>query len=158
MLRTVLQCHGLVEEVNGISSSRRSQQKLIIPLDVIVSPSDGDAMDASSDWNAPSEAWGNYEEPAANPAPAAAAQQVALPGPAKANLLMEAAVSVVPVVSAALEGLMGMCCSSTFYQTHIMGLIIIIIINITVLHHVQYAHVLYYYYYYYYHVVYKYYL
>ncbi|XP_059920713.1 protein LYRIC-like [Gadus macrocephalus] len=48
----------------------------------------GGTVDASSDWNAPSEVWGNYEEPAPSPP---AAQKVAPPEPAKVHLLMEAA-------------------------------------------------------------------
>ena len=56
-------------------------------------PSDGGTVDASSDWNAPSEVWGNYEEPAPSPP---AAQKMAPPEPAKSHLLMEAAVSALP--------------------------------------------------------------
>lgn len=54
-----------------------------------VSP-DGGSVDPSSDWNAPSEAWGNYEEPTPEPPPA---PKQPLPEPAKVNLLMGAAVS-----------------------------------------------------------------
>ncbi|XP_023274391.1 protein LYRIC-like isoform X1 [Seriola lalandi dorsalis] len=48
----------------------------------------GGSVDPSSDWNAPSEAWGNYEEPTpvAPPAP-----EQPLPEPAKVNLLIRAA-------------------------------------------------------------------
>lgn len=52
--------------------------------------SDGGSVDPSSDWNAPSEAWGNYEEPTPEPPPA---QEQPLPEPAKVNLLIAAAVS-----------------------------------------------------------------
>ncbi|XP_042281024.1 protein LYRIC-like [Thunnus maccoyii] len=48
----------------------------------------GGSVDPSSDWNAPSEAWGNYEEP--TPVPAHAQEQP-LPEPAKVNLLSAAA-------------------------------------------------------------------
>ncbi|CAL8247954.1 unnamed protein product [Lota lota] len=48
----------------------------------------GGTVDTSSDWNAPAEAWGNYEEPAPSPP---VAQKVAPPEPAKIHLLMEAA-------------------------------------------------------------------
>lgn len=44
----------------------------------------GASVDPSSDWNAPSEAWGNYEEPTPEPPPA---QEEPLPEPAKVNLL-----------------------------------------------------------------------
>ncbi|XP_029928312.1 protein LYRIC-like isoform X2 [Myripristis murdjan] len=48
----------------------------------------GGSVDPSSDWNAPSEAWGNYEEPTPElPAP----QPQPLPEPAKVNLLIRAA-------------------------------------------------------------------
>lgn len=53
--------------------------------------SDGGSVDTSSDWNAPSEAWGNYEEPTLEPPPA---QEQPLPEPAKVNLLIGVAVSV----------------------------------------------------------------
>lgn len=52
--------------------------------------SDGGSVDPSSDWNAPSEAWGNYEEPTPEPAPA---QQQPPPEPTKASLVIGAAVS-----------------------------------------------------------------
>ncbi|XP_040901135.1 protein LYRIC-like [Toxotes jaculatrix] len=42
----------------------------------------GGSVDPSSDWNAPSEAWGNYEEPTPEPPPA---QEQPLPEPAKEN-------------------------------------------------------------------------
>ncbi|XP_044065169.1 protein LYRIC-like isoform X2 [Siniperca chuatsi] len=45
----------------------------------------GGSLDPSSDWNAPSEAWGNYEEPTPEPPPA---QEQPLPEPAKVNLLI----------------------------------------------------------------------
>lgn len=45
----------------------------------------GGSVDTSSDWNAPSEAWGNYEEPTLEPPPA---QEQPLPEPAKVNLLI----------------------------------------------------------------------
>lgn len=48
----------------------------------------GGSVDPSSDWNAPSEAWGNYEEPTPEPAPC---PEQPLPEPAKANLLIGAA-------------------------------------------------------------------
>ncbi|TMS10658.1 protein LYRIC isoform X1 [Larimichthys crocea] len=48
----------------------------------------GGSVDPSSDWNAPSEVWGNYEEP--TPEPPAAKEQP-LPEPAKVNLLIAAA-------------------------------------------------------------------
>lgn len=48
-------------------------------------------MDPSSDWNAPSEVWGNYEEPTPEPPPV---QEKPLPEPAKVNLLIAAAVSM----------------------------------------------------------------
>ncbi|KAL6108769.1 mtdh [Pungitius sinensis] len=48
----------------------------------------GGSVDPSSDWNAPSEAWGNYEEPAAEPPPAA--EQPA-PEPVKGDVLIRAA-------------------------------------------------------------------
>ncbi|KAM4735022.1 uncharacterized protein FYW61_005603 isoform 2-T2 [Anableps anableps] len=44
----------------------------------------GGSSDPSSDWNAPSEAWGNYEEPTAEPPQA---QELPLPEPAKGNLI-----------------------------------------------------------------------
>ncbi|XP_035020298.1 protein LYRIC isoform X2 [Hippoglossus stenolepis] len=40
----------------------------------------GGSVDPSSDWNAPSEAWGNFEEPTPEPAPA---QEQSLPEPVK---------------------------------------------------------------------------
>ncbi|XP_078109896.1 protein LYRIC [Sander vitreus] len=48
----------------------------------------GGSVDPSSDWNAPSEAWGNYEEPTPEPPPAS---EQPLPEPAKVNLLIGAA-------------------------------------------------------------------
>lgn len=48
----------------------------------------GSSVDPSSDWNAPSVAWGNYEEPTPEPPPA---QEQPLPEPTKANLLIGAA-------------------------------------------------------------------
>uniref|UniRef100_A0A3Q3L8G7 Metadherin b n=1 Tax=Mastacembelus armatus TaxID=205130 RepID=A0A3Q3L8G7_9TELE len=51
---------------------------------------DGASVDPSSDWNAPSEAWGNYEEPTPEPPPT---QEQPLPEPAKVNLLSRATVS-----------------------------------------------------------------
>ncbi|KAM6910221.1 LOW QUALITY PROTEIN: protein LYRIC-like [Xenentodon cancila] len=47
----------------------------------------GGSADPSSDWNAPSEAWGNYEEPTPNTLPA---QEQPLPEPAKVNQLVAA--------------------------------------------------------------------
>ncbi|MEQ2168983.1 hypothetical protein GOODEAATRI_020331 [Goodea atripinnis] len=44
----------------------------------------GVAPDPSSDWNAPSEAWGNYEEPTSEPPQA---EKLPLPEPAKVNLI-----------------------------------------------------------------------
>lgn len=52
--------------------------------------SDGGSADTGSDWNAPSEAWGNYEEPTLEPP---RAQEQPLPEPAKVNLLIGVAVS-----------------------------------------------------------------
>ncbi|XP_030250248.1 protein LYRIC-like isoform X3 [Sparus aurata] len=49
---------------------------------------DGGSVDPSSDWNAPSEVWGNYEEPAPQPPPT---QEQPIPESAKANLLIAAA-------------------------------------------------------------------
>ncbi|XP_032374111.1 protein LYRIC isoform X1 [Etheostoma spectabile] len=48
----------------------------------------GGSVDPSSDWNAPSEAWGNYEEPTPEPPPA---PEQPLPEPATASLLIGAA-------------------------------------------------------------------
>ncbi|KAM3873492.1 protein LYRIC-like [Diretmus argenteus] len=48
----------------------------------------GSSVDPSSDWNAPSEAWGNYEEPTPEPP---VPQEQPLPEPAKVNLLAGAA-------------------------------------------------------------------
>lgn len=48
----------------------------------------GGSVDPSSDWNAPSEAWGNYEEPNSQPPPT---EKQPLAEPAKVNLLMGAA-------------------------------------------------------------------
>lgn len=48
----------------------------------------GSAADPSSDWNAPSEAWGNYEEPTPEPPPAL---EQNFPEPSKADLLIGAA-------------------------------------------------------------------
>ncbi|KAK7885987.1 hypothetical protein WMY93_025608 [Mugilogobius chulae] len=47
----------------------------------------GGGIDFNSDWNAPSEVWGNYEEPTPNPAPV---QEPPVPEPDN-NLLIEAA-------------------------------------------------------------------
>lgn len=47
-------------------------------------------MDPSSDWNAPAEVWGNYEEPTEKPS---LSPSQSLPETAKVNLLI-AAVSV----------------------------------------------------------------
>ncbi|XP_014915594.1 protein LYRIC-like isoform X1 [Poecilia latipinna] len=47
----------------------------------------GGSADPSSDWNAPSEAWGNYEEPTAEPAQL---QELLLPEPDKAALIAAA--------------------------------------------------------------------
>nr|XP_057909225.1 protein LYRIC-like isoform X2 [Doryrhamphus excisus] len=47
-----------------------------------VGGADGGSMDPSSDWNAPSEAWGNYEEPTHEPTPVQEQLE-----PAKPNLL-----------------------------------------------------------------------
>ncbi|XP_028984066.1 protein LYRIC-like isoform X2 [Betta splendens] len=47
----------------------------------------GGSADPSSDWNAPAEAWGNYEEPTPAPIPT---QERPLPEPAKVNLLIAA--------------------------------------------------------------------
>lgn len=52
--------------------------------------SDGGSGDPSSDWNAPSEAWGNYEEPTLAPI---RTQERPLPEPIKVNQLTAAAVS-----------------------------------------------------------------
>ncbi|CAG6016041.1 unnamed protein product [Menidia menidia] len=49
-----------------------------------VGPAHGSSADHSSDWNAPSEPWGNYEEP--TPEPPQAQEQTA-PEPAKINLI-----------------------------------------------------------------------
>lgn len=46
----------------------------------------------TSDWDTPEVAWGHYEEP-----PPAPVQQEVLPEPTKVHLLMDAAVSVVPL-------------------------------------------------------------
>ncbi|KAM6936207.1 protein LYRIC-like isoform 2-T2 [Lycodopsis pacificus] len=48
----------------------------------------GGSVDPSSDWNAPSEAWGNYEEPTPEPPPAL---EQPSPEPAKVDLLIGAA-------------------------------------------------------------------
>ncbi|KAI3361482.1 hypothetical protein L3Q82_013630 [Scortum barcoo] len=48
----------------------------------------GASVDPSSDWNEPSEAWGNYEEPTPEPPPA---QELPLPEPTKVNQLISAA-------------------------------------------------------------------
>ncbi|KAJ0065883.1 hypothetical protein NL108_000119 [Boleophthalmus pectinirostris] len=49
----------------------------------------GGGIDYNSDWNAPSEVWGNYEEPASpDPVPV---QEPPVPEPDKNNLLIEAA-------------------------------------------------------------------
>ncbi|XP_059195715.1 protein LYRIC-like isoform X2 [Centropristis striata] len=48
----------------------------------------GSSVDPSSDWNAPAEVWGNYEEPTPEPPPAL---EQTLPEPAKVNLLIGAA-------------------------------------------------------------------
>lgn len=53
--------------------------------------SDGGSADPSSDWSAPAEVWGNYEEPRVEP-PLTLSQS--LPETAKVNLLIAAAVSV----------------------------------------------------------------
>ncbi|XP_047217308.1 protein LYRIC-like isoform X2 [Girardinichthys multiradiatus] len=45
---------------------------------------DGSSADPSSDWNAPSEAWGNYEEPTSE---SPQAEKLPLPEPAKVNLI-----------------------------------------------------------------------
>ncbi|XP_021177152.2 protein LYRIC isoform X4 [Fundulus heteroclitus] len=45
---------------------------------------DGGSADPSSDWNAPSEAWGNYEEPTPEPPPT---QELPRPEAAKVNLI-----------------------------------------------------------------------
>ncbi|XP_038123218.1 protein LYRIC-like isoform X2 [Cyprinodon tularosa] len=47
----------------------------------------GGSADPSSDWNAPSEAWGNYEEPTPEPPQA---QELPLPEPARVNLIVAA--------------------------------------------------------------------
>lgn len=52
--------------------------------------SDGGSTDPSSDWSAPAEVWGNYEEPTVEPL----IQSQSLPETAKVNLLIAAAVSV----------------------------------------------------------------
>lgn len=52
---------------------------------------DGGSADPSSDWNAPAEVWGNYEDPTVEP-PLTPSQS--LPETAKVNLLIAAAVSV----------------------------------------------------------------
>ncbi|XP_067365044.1 protein LYRIC-like isoform X2 [Channa argus] len=52
-----------------------------------VGAADGGSVDPSSDWNPPSEVWGNYEEPTPEPPPS---QEQPLTKPAKANLLIEA--------------------------------------------------------------------
>ncbi|XP_056900287.1 protein LYRIC-like isoform X1 [Takifugu flavidus] len=44
----------------------------------------GNSVDPSSDWNAPAEVWGNYEEPTSAPPPT---QQQLLPEPTRVNLL-----------------------------------------------------------------------
>ncbi|XP_075952679.1 protein LYRIC-like isoform X2 [Anarhichas minor] len=48
----------------------------------------GGSVDPSSDWNAPSEAWGNYEEPTPEPPPAL---EQPSPEPAKVDLMIGAA-------------------------------------------------------------------
>lgn len=48
----------------------------------------GGSIDCNSDWNAPSEAWGNYEEPSPEPEPE---DEPRAPEPDKNNLLIEAA-------------------------------------------------------------------
>lgn len=52
--------------------------------------SDGSSVDPSSDWNAPAEVWGNYEDPTSAPPPI---PQQLLPEPTNVNLLTGAAVS-----------------------------------------------------------------
>ncbi|XP_076593640.1 protein LYRIC-like isoform X4 [Chaetodon auriga] len=52
------------------------------------SGANGGSVDPSSDWNAPSEVWGNYEVPAPEPP---SVQEKPLPEPAKVNLLIAAA-------------------------------------------------------------------
>lgn len=58
---------------------------------VFVCVSDGGSADPSSDWSAPAEVWGNYEEPTAEPP---LTPSKSLPETAKVNLLIAAAVSV----------------------------------------------------------------
>lgn len=50
---------------------------------------DGNSADPSSDWNAPAEVWGNYEEPTSAAPPT---QQQKLPEPTRVNLLTGVAV------------------------------------------------------------------
>ncbi|XP_072317503.1 protein LYRIC-like [Eucyclogobius newberryi] len=48
----------------------------------------GGGIDCNSDWNAPAEVWGNYEEPAPDPVPV---EEPSVQEPDKNNLLIEAA-------------------------------------------------------------------
>lgn len=66
-----------------------SPSALSFTSDGLCVSSDGNSVDPSSDWNAPAEVWGNYEEPTSAPPPT---QQQPLPEPTRVNLLTGVAV------------------------------------------------------------------
>ncbi|XP_070822830.1 protein LYRIC-like isoform X1 [Chaetodon trifascialis] len=76
----------------GLSAEPQPVRDLSLPsqprVDDEWSGANGGSIDPSSDWNAPSEVWGNYEVP--NPEPPSV-QEKPLPEPAKVNLLIAAA-------------------------------------------------------------------
>lgn len=68
-----------------------SSLALLFSIDGLCVSADGSSVDPSSDWNAPAEVWGNYEDPtsALPPIP-----QKLLPEPTRGNLLPGVAVSL----------------------------------------------------------------
>lgn len=68
-----------------------SSLELLFSVDGLCVSSDGSSVDPGSDWNAPVEVWGNYEDPTSAPPPI---PQQLLPEPTSVNLLTGVAVSL----------------------------------------------------------------
>lgn len=68
-----------------------SSSELLFSVDGLWVSPDGSSVDPSSDWNAPAEVWGNFEDPTSAPPPV---PQQLLPEPTSVNLLTGAAVSL----------------------------------------------------------------
>lgn len=78
------------EWVTSLFITSASSPELSFSVDGLCVSSDGSSVDPSSDWNAPAEVWGNYEDPTSAPPPI---PQQLLPEPTNVNLLTGVAVS-----------------------------------------------------------------